>query len=134
MGTKQPEDISDLLPGLAQPLWEGTDEEFTAYVRDTFGIPASITTITITPRGAAGRSAVAIGGQAGAIIFAIDPGAGKQQTRITPIVAGPLVKDARIVRLAAASGGIDNMAALAALMSRYLSTDVALDLMAPKFH
>ena len=82
-----PESIDDLLPGLQEPLWEGTDEAFTAYVRDAFGIPHTITTIMITPRGRAGRSAVAIGGQGGGIIFALAP-SGRQTTLITPIVAG----------------------------------------------
>jgi hypothetical protein len=42
----EPQDnIDDLLLGLTEKaLWEGTDEDFAAYVRDAFGIPASITT------------------------------------------------------------------------------------------
>ncbi len=84
MGDK-PDGIDDLLPGLEQPLWKGADEEFTAYVREAFGIPVTITTITITPRGRAGRSAVAIGGHAGAIIFALTPGG--HRTHIAPIRA-----------------------------------------------
>jgi hypothetical protein len=128
-----PESIDDLLPGLKEPLWEGTDEEFTAYVRDVFGIPHTITTIMITPRGRAGRSAVAIGGQAGAIIFAL--ASNGRRTQITPIVAGPLLYDnADVVARAARSDGLENMRAVTALAVRHLPKDVVLDLLTPTYH
>jgi hypothetical protein len=38
--------FDEILPGLEDPLWEGDDEAFAAYVQETFGIPASIATVT----------------------------------------------------------------------------------------
>ena len=98
-----------------------------------FGIPHTITTIMITPRERAGRSAVAIGGQAGAIIFAL--ASNGRRTQITPIVAGPLLYDnADVVARAARSDGLENMRAVTALLVRHLPQDVVLDLLTPTYH
>jgi hypothetical protein len=128
----QNDDIDDLLPGLTEsPLWEGTDPEFASYVQNAFGIPPSIATVTIVARTPRGRSAVAIGGSAGAIVFVVTPDRGARKTSISPYVMGPLVKNADVVERAKHSDGDADAKALTALGLRHLAADVVLDLMAP---
>jgi len=133
--TNQPTtpDISDLLTGLEQPLWEGTDEDFATYVCETFGIAHPITNIRISPRGPRGRSAVvAIAGEAGAILFGLTPNALTEKTHIQPMVMGPrLCSTADVVARAHRSDGEDNLQALNGLMLRHLSIEVVLDLLTP---
>jgi hypothetical protein len=124
--------IADVLPGLEHPLWEGTDDEFAVYVHETFGIPESITTVTITPRASSGRCAVAIGWQAGAIVFVMSTNATARQTHIAPVVMGPLFSDRDVVDRAKASSGDANMRAVTALALRHLPHDVVLSLLAPR--
>jgi hypothetical protein len=126
------DDMQDLMPGLMEhPLWEGRDDEFAAYVYETFGIPTSIDVITITPRSSRGRWAVAIGGAEGAIVFIVTPDSKSQQTRIAPYVMGPLVSKADVVARAKAWKGENNIRAVTAMATRHLPVDVALDLFAP---
>lgn len=122
--------LEDLLPVLeANPLWEGHDEEFAAFVRTVFDVPPSITRITITRRTASRRSAVAIGGLEGAIVFILAPeGHG---TRITPFLMGSIIGDANINRRAEQSDGEANAMAVTSLIIRHLGPDVAVALMAP---
>lgn len=128
--------IDDLLPGLMNdPLWEGEDTEFASYVQETFGLPASVTRITISPKGSLGRSAVAIAdAKIGGIIFAIEPLVGQQKTHIRPIIAGPLYEDADVVARAKGSSGDANASAIAALMLRHVGHETTLNLMAPHSH
>ena len=122
--------LDDLLPALqANPLWEGDDEEFAAFVRLVFAVPPSMTRITITRRTVSRRSAVAIGGPEGAIVFILAPeGHG---TRITPFLMGSIIADANISERAAQSDGEANAMAVTRLIIRHLGPDVAVALMAP---
>jgi hypothetical protein len=125
------DDMADLIPALTnQPLWEGADPEFADYVREAFGIPDSIRTVTISARTVRGRSAVAIGGADGAIVFVITPDPTKRQTRIAPYVMGPLVKNRDVVERAKRSNGDADARALSALGLRHLPPEVVLNLMA----
>jgi hypothetical protein len=130
------DDMADLIPALMNhPLWEGSDPEFASYVRDAFGIPESIATVTITGRTDRGRSAVAIGGAEGAIVFVITPNPNARQTRIAPYVMGPLVQNADVVDRARRSDGEADAKALSALGLRHLPPEVVLNLMtAPPRH
>jgi hypothetical protein len=120
--------INDLLLGLERPLWEGSDEEFAAYCRQQYGIPASIALITVTPRSASGRSAVAIGGAEGAIVFVVTPNPHTRKTQITRVVMGPLIADRDVVARAHASDGIADLAALTRVALRHLPVEVVTDM------
>lgn len=126
------DNIDDLLPGLMKsPLWEGTDTEFAAYVRCAFGIPTTITTVTITPRGARGRSAVAIGGQDGAIVFVLTADRKARQIRVAPYVMGPFVPNMDVVERAKHSDGEADARAITALALRHLPEAAVTDLLIP---
>jgi hypothetical protein len=127
--------MKDLLPGLMEsPLWEGKDDEFAAYVRDAFGIPASITTVTITRRGPRGRSAVAIGGKDGAIVFVLTTDRQARTLKIAPYVMGPLVGNADVVERAHHSNADEDGSAITALAMRHLPVDVVMDLLLKTAH
>lgn len=124
--------IDDLLPGLMeQPLWEGRDEEFAAFVHHTYGVPETLTTITVTPRASSGRAAVAIAGTEGAIIFVIKADAVRKTTRISPVVIGPIALDDVIVERVGNVNAAESAPAIAGLLQRHLGPGVTLDLLAP---
>jgi hypothetical protein len=115
-------------------LWEGTDEEFALYVRGAFSIPASLATVTITPRGSRRRSAVAISGDAGAIVFVLAMDPQSRKVLIAPYVMGALVSSAAVVERAKHPDGDADMRAITALGLRHLSAEIVLNLLGPQLH
>jgi hypothetical protein len=91
--------------GHKKPLCEGVDSEFSRWAHETFGIPTTIQQITITPRVASGRAAVAIGGNDGAVVFMLISHHDRKQLEIRPHLMGlstttpPFSRTRRALRL-----------------------------------
>lgn len=130
MSDNSTDSLSDLSTVLkAKPLWQGDDDDFAGFVKEAFAFPSSMTRVTITRRTRAGRSAVSIAGDAGAILFTIAPeGHG---TRITPILMGQTAADPAVNERAARLDGEATAMAVTRLIVRHLGPDVAVALMAP---
>ena len=127
--------IDDLLPGLQNPLWRGEDPEFARYVRDTFGVPESFRYVTISPRGSAGRSAVAISHDTdGAIIFALTTDSATQKLHIRPLMLGPITENADVVERWKRSKAKENTRAITELLARHLPIEVLSGLLSADFH
>src|SRR5947207_3309662 len=108
--------VDDVIAGLDDPLWEGKDIDFAAYVHETFGVPASVEMVTISARTGSGRFAVGIADPAvGAVLFVVTPDPLTKTTHIAPTIMGPLSKNADVIRRAKASDGDANMSALTGL-------------------
>jgi hypothetical protein len=128
-------EITDLLPGLDRPLWQGVDDAFAAYVHDVFGTPTTLQHIRITATNRAGRSGVFLECPDGAIIFVLTPDRRTKTTHVRPVVVGPFCADPAIVRRAHEScGGFDNTQAITHLALRHLPVDVVRQLLAPTYH
>jgi hypothetical protein len=128
--------VDDLLPflmGEKPPLWEGTDDVFAQYVHESFGIPTTITSITIVPRVVSGRAAVAIGGEAGAIVFVLSNDNAAQQLHIDAHVMGPIHNDPDVLLKAKRSGGTGGgvFEAVSMLLMRHLTPTAVADLLLP---
>jgi hypothetical protein len=127
--------IDDLLPVLQNPLWHGEDSEFAEYVRETFGLPESFQHITISQKGSAGRSAVAIGDDTeGALIFALTPDDATQTVHIQPLILGPVTENADVVERFKRSKRKDHSRAVTELMTRHLPIDMARELLPRYVH
>jgi hypothetical protein len=121
--------------GHKKPLWEGVDSEFLRWAHETFGIPTTIQQITITPRVASRRAAVAIGGNDGAIVFMLISHNDRKQLEIRPHLMGPIYNNATILanaKSAATDGEISK--AITKLVTRHLTQDDALHLMLHEVH
>ena len=118
-------DIDDLLPSLSVRCGKAPTRNSPITCVTSSAFQATVAHIRITPPGTAGRSAVAIEGPDGAIIFVLTPNPARAELLIVPIVAGPICRDADIVRRATESSGDDNSTAITMLMARHLVLDVA---------
>jgi hypothetical protein len=114
-----------------RPLWEGVDDEFTQYVQQTFGIPASITSVPITQRSSSGRCAIIVGGDAGGIVFLICPTATAGEIELVPAILGSLPTATVVENRIKASDPGAHIRALIALALRHLPRSVVLGLLAP---
>jgi hypothetical protein len=135
--TGSADDLSDLVPALMgnpTPLWEGSDPEFANYVHETFGVPRTIQTVTITPRVSTGRSAVAVGGQDGAVVFVITQFPATRQLKIHVAVMGPPSLDPAIMAKAHAADFEEQRKQIVRVATRHLPEVVVLDLLAPQVH
>ena len=131
-------DIDDVMPylmGDKTPLWEGRDDGFAAYVHSTFGVPETLTRITITPRTERGRSAVAIASNDGAIVYVLSHDYTSKKLETTVVHMGPIVSRPEIMRRAAAAAkDTGAVQALSSLVTGALGEVAALDLLAPAVH
>lgn len=127
--------IDDLLPVLQNPLWQGEDSEFAEYVRETFGVPDSFQHITISQKGSAGRSAVAIGDDTeGAIIFALAADDATHTVHVRPLILGPVTENTDVVERLKRAKRKDHTRAVRELMTRHLPNDVIRQLLPTYVH
>jgi hypothetical protein len=129
--------LSELMPYLIhqkEPLWEGVDATFSAWLHDTYGVPPSDFIITITPRVEVGFAAVAAGTPDGVFIYLLLPDPSRRKLRITQVTMGPYSQDAAISTRSqtAKDKGMANQ--VFDVVRRHLPQAVAIDLLIYEVH